>query len=280
VPAGTVYALLGRNGAGKTSLVQALLGFTPTAAGRVRVLGLDPWRCRADLLRRVGVLAEADDAPPDVSVGELLRFCARVHPRWDGEWAAQRLAGWELAPALAFGRLSRGQRRLVQLVLALGQRPELLVLDDPTLGLDAVARRLLFEELVGELAERGTTVLICTHDLAAVEGLAGRVGILDRGRLLLDEEREALRGRFRCLDLQLSESADLAALEGALADLGPLCGRRLGQRLALPVARWDPVRWRALQHRPEVARALAVPPEEPAALTLEELFLTLCGGGR
>ena len=96
----------------------------------------------------------------------------------------------------SFGRLSKGQRGAVQLALALGHAPELLILDDPTLGLDVVARDQVFGEIIGELADRGTTVLVTTHDLAAIEGIADRVGVLCDGRLVLDEPLEAMKERF------------------------------------------------------------------------------------
>jgi ABC-2 type transport system ATP-binding protein len=120
-----------------------------------------------------------------------------VYPRWDGRLVAERLARFSVPEATPFGRLSKGQKGEVMLALALGHSPELLVLDDPTLGLDVVARRALCEEVVGELADRGTTVFLTTHDLAAFEGIATRVGMLKDGRLALDEDLEALRARFR-----------------------------------------------------------------------------------
>jgi ABC-2 type transport system ATP-binding protein len=133
----------------------------------------------------------------------IAAFCARVYPRWDGRAVEERLRRFEVPPDLPFGRLSKGQKGLVSLALALGHSPELLVLDDPTLGLDVVARRALFEEVVGDLADRGTTVFVTTHDLAGVEGIADRAGFLRAGRLVLDEEMEVLKERH----------ADSAALE-------------------------------------------------------------------
>ncbi|MFH1468815.1 MAG: ABC transporter ATP-binding protein [Pseudomonadota bacterium] len=271
---GEVYALLGRNGAGKSSLVRALIGLQRPTAGRVRVLGEDPWTRGAAVLPRVGVLAEQDDAPLDLPIAEIARFLARVRPRWDAAGFAARLAAWGIEAARPLGRLSRGQRRLVHLAMALGHAPELLVLDDPTLGLDAVARRAVFDEVVGALAEGGTSVLLTTHDLAGIEGLADRVGILDRGRLLLDAARDDLRARFRRLDLCLAPGAEPAALLAALAPLEPLGHARLGQRLEVTVAAFEAERWRALVP----ALGLASPPEEPAALSLEDLFVALRGG--
>ncbi len=271
---GEVYALLGRNGAGKSSLVRALLGLRRPAAGRVRLLGGDPWRRRAALLPRVGVLAESDDAPLDLPIADTARFLARVHPGWDAAAFAARLRGWGIHPRRLLGRLSRGQRRLVHLAMALAHAPALLVLDDPTLGLDAVARRAVFDEVVAALAESGTTVLLTTHDLAGIEGLADRVGFLDRGRLVLDAEREALRARCRRLDLRLSGGVAPEEVLARLAPLEPLGHARLGSRMEVTVRNFEANRWRALVPTLGVAEA----PADPAALSLEELFLALCGG--
>ncbi|HVF62037.1 MAG TPA: ATP-binding cassette domain-containing protein [Thermoanaerobaculia bacterium] len=197
VPEREVCAVLGRNGAGKTSLVRCLLGQQRPSAGEVRLLGEDPWRARARLMDRVGVVPEVPDAPPGLSARELSTLLRRVHRRWDDAAVRARLERFDVPLGQPFGRLSRGQKTLVQLALALGHEPELLVLDDPTLGLDALARRAVLEELVGELADRGVTVLLTTHDLAGVERIANRVAVLRDGRLLLAEELEPLKERYR-----------------------------------------------------------------------------------
>jgi ABC-2 type transport system ATP-binding protein len=193
VPRGAVYALLGRNGVGKSSLVRCLLGLQRPDAGGVRLFGRDAWRDRRALMEGVGVVPEEPDAPPELTAHELSRLCARLNPRWDSAAVAARLGRFEVPPRTPFRQLSKGQKASVMLALALGHDPELVVLDDPTLGLDLVARRALFGELIGELAERGTTVLVTTHDLAGIEGVADRVGILHGGRLVLDGELEALK---------------------------------------------------------------------------------------
>jgi ABC-2 type transport system ATP-binding protein len=195
VPRGAVYALLGRNGAGKSSLVRCLLGQQKPAAGAVRLLGRDAWKHRAWAMADTGVVPEDPDAPPGLTVRRIVAFCSRLYPRWDAEAVADRLQRFEIPDRVVFGRLSKGQKGLVSLTLALGHRPALLVLDDPTLGFDVAARRAFFEDLVGELADRGTTVLLTTHDLAGVEGIADRVGILHRGRLVVDEPLEGLKER-------------------------------------------------------------------------------------
>ena len=199
VPRGSVYALLGRNGAGKSSLVRCLLGQQKPTAGRCHLFGEDVWRRRASLMANVGVVPEDPDAPPSMTARQLSSFFARLYPSWDAPAVEARLTRFGVPAGTPYASLSKGQRALVSLSLALASSPDLLVLDDPTLGLDAVARRAFFEELVGELADRGTTVLLTSHDLAGVESMATRVGMLKDGRLILDEDLERLKSRFRRL---------------------------------------------------------------------------------
>jgi ABC-2 type transport system ATP-binding protein len=193
VPRGSVYALLGRNGAGKSSLLRVLLGQRPPAQGRVRLLGEDPWTRRTRLMARVGVVSEEPDAPPEMTPTQLSAFCGRLHARWNAAGVAERLRRFEVPVSRPFGRLSKGQKGAVMLSLALGHSPELLLLDDPTLGLDVVARDAVFQEVIGDLADRGTTVFVSTHDLRAIEGIADHVAILHGGRLALAGPMESLK---------------------------------------------------------------------------------------
>jgi len=192
-----VFALLGRNGAGKSSLVRCALGLQKPSVGAVRLFGEDAWHSRTRAMARVGVVPEEPDAPSDMTVGELLAFCAPLYPTWDDRAARARLDRSGVALGVPFGRLSKGQKGAVMLALALAPAPELLVLDDPTLGLDAVARHALYDELIGELADRGTTVLVTTHDLGGIEPIADRVGVLHGARIVLNEAVEDLKSRFR-----------------------------------------------------------------------------------
>jgi len=194
---GSVYALLGRNGAGKSSLVRCALGQQKPSSGRATLFGHDVWRHRRLLMARVGVLPEDPDAPPAMTASALISFSKGLYPRCDAIAMRARLERARVPLDLPFGRLSKGQKGAVMLALALGHQPELLVLDDPTLGLDVVARRMLYDELIGELADRGTTVLLTTHDLSGVEALADRVGILAGNRLVVDEPLDTLKSRFR-----------------------------------------------------------------------------------
>jgi ABC-type multidrug transport system ATPase subunit len=197
VPHGSVYALLGRNGAGKSSLVRCLIGQQKPEAGSVTLLGRDAWRHRAELMERTGIVSEEADAPPQMKVEELARFSASLYARWNQATVEERLRRFGIPRDARFGNLSKGQKKQVMLALALASAPEVLILDDPTLGLDAVARKSLFEEVISELADRGITVLLTTHDLAGVEAISDRVAVMRGGRVVLEEELETLKARFR-----------------------------------------------------------------------------------
>jgi ABC-2 type transport system ATP-binding protein len=215
VPRGSVYALLGRNGTGKSSLLRCLLGQQRADGGAALLFGQDAWRLRPSLMERVGYVPEEPDAPPELGARELVRFCGRLNVRWNEAAVMGRLERFQVPLATPFGRLSKGQKGTVMLALALGHDPELLLLDDPTLGLDVVARRAVFGEVIGELADRSTTVLVTTHDLAGVEGVADRIGILHQGRLVVEGDLEALKAEHD------------ASLEEIFASVA---GQRAGER--------------------------------------------------
>ncbi len=193
VPEGSVYALLGRNGSGKSSLVKALLGHRRPDSGVLEIDGLDPWQARHRLMGRIAATPETPDAPPAMKVDAIGDFVGSFHRHWDAAGFRGRLERFGIPWTKRFGDLSRGQKALVMLSLALAQKPALLLLDDPTLGLDPVARRFVFDELIGELADRGTTVLITTHDLEGIERIATHIGMLSQGKLLVEGELEELR---------------------------------------------------------------------------------------
>lgn len=263
VAPGQVYALLGRNGSGKTSLVRCLLGHQKPLAGRVELLGQDAWSRRTELMQRVGVVAEEPDAPPAMTPRQLLGFCADLHPGWDALAADDRLKRFRVPLGVPFGKLSRGQKAQLALTLALGPGPELLVLDDPTLGLDPVARREVYDELLSELADRGTTIFITTHDLAGIEGIADRVGILHEGRLLLDGSLEELKARHR----KVSWAPFQALRPEELAPYAPLRIREGGLGGEAVLSQGDPARLLD-GDRPDL---------KVHALSLEELFVALVG---
>ncbi len=227
VPKGSVYALLGRNGSGKSSTIRCLLGHQHAHAGRARILGLDAWKERRRAMERVGVVPENPDVPPETTAERVERFMARVTPFWRSAEFFSRIESLGVPRRRRFSRLSKGEQRQLALALALAGSPHLLVLDDPTLGLDAVARRKLYEEIVGELADRGTTIFVTTHDLAGVEGMADRVGVLKEGSLLVDEPLEALKARFCRLTWVANDDLSQQQIGAGFKHLG-LCRNDFG----------------------------------------------------
>ncbi len=193
VERGQVFALLGRNGAGKTTAIRCLLGLGRPTSGRVSLFGEDCWKHRAHLMRRVGVVPEEPHAPPELTAAAIGRLAASLSPGLDESAYRAHLDRAGVPAGLRFASLSRGEKAHVGLALALAGRPELLVLDDPTLGLDAIARRTFYTEVIEELAQRGVTVLIATHDLDAVERVASHVAVLAQARIAVAGELERLK---------------------------------------------------------------------------------------
>ena len=271
VPKGSVYALLGRNGAGKSSLVRCLLGQQKPTAGGCFLFGEDVWKRRARLMAKVGVVPEDPDAPPSMTARQLSAFCARIYPTWDAPAVEARLARFGVPAGTPYGSLSKGQRALVALALALASSPELLVLDDPTLGLDAVARRAFFEELVGELADRGTTVLLTSHDLTGVESMATHVGMLKGGRLILDEDLEALKSRFRRLRYANEATEDPTRYGQELSDFDAVKVKVRGWGVEAVVSNYGDETFA------KFAALEGVVDAEASALSLEEIFVAIAG---
>ncbi|HVE72576.1 MAG TPA: ABC transporter ATP-binding protein [Thermoanaerobaculia bacterium] len=260
VAEGSVYALLGRNGAGKSSLVRVLLGMLQPELGRVALFGDDVWRHRARLMDRLGVVSEEADAPPDMRVKDLAWLSSRLYTRWTQAAFDARLDRFAIPAQARYGDLSKGQKKQVALALALATSPELLVLDDPTLGLDVVARKSLFEEVIADMADRGLTVLITTHDLSAIEGLADRVGVLKDGKLILDDELENLKARFRCVRY--------AGAPAALT-MNAASTRAWGTGTEAIVTDYDDVAFERFRREAQAS--------ESVPMTLEEIFISVAG---
>lgn len=273
VPKGSVYALLGRNGAGKSSLIRCLLGLQKPTEGEALLFGESAWEKRAALMQRVGVVPEEPDAPADITLARLEAYCRELYPTWDGGRAAGRALAGKVPRDVPFGRLSKGEKGLALLTLALAHGPELLVLDDPTLGLDPVARHFLFDELIGELAERGTTIFLTTHDLSGVEKIADRVGILKDGALVVDEELDVLKQRFRRIHYA-NEPVDDQVLGAELDRFDAVRVKVRGWGVDAVVSNYDEAAFAGFQEQAGVVDA------ESAAMSLEEIFLAAVGEER
>jgi len=266
VAKGSVYALVGRNGAGKSSLVRCLLGQMKPQQGKTILFGEDAWSRRSTLMQRIGIVTEDADAPPEMTVAAIARFCSRLYDKWDKASVEARLQTFGVPLSSRFGSLSKGQKKQVSLALALAISPELLVLDDPTLGLDVVARKSLFEEVIGDLADRGTTVFITTHDLGGVETFADRVGMMEHGKLVLDEDVDALKSRFR----RIRFAAQPVAIDTSV--LRPTVMRSWGGGAEAIVSNYDDLAFERMRSSSNIGAA------EVEVMSLEEIFIAMAGG--
>jgi len=202
VEPGTIFALLGRNGAGKTTALKCLLGFLPPTRGRARLLGHDATRLPPDLRNRVGYVAEGQQLVGWMKVRQLVAFQKASFASFDAELCAVYLKQLGLPLKRRVFQLSRGMRAQLALALALAQRPELVILDDPAMGLDAVVRREFLEVMIDLIQEEGRTLLFTSHILSDVERVADRVAILDRGVLRVNAPLDTVKkriGRYRAL---------------------------------------------------------------------------------
>jgi ABC-2 type transport system ATP-binding protein len=198
VPQGAVYVLAGANGAGKTTLLEILLDLVSPTAGSARVLGLDCRRQGPQARAQIGyVSARPDWGYGWMTVGRLLQHHAAFYPGWDAPYAARLADVFALPLGRKFGTLSRGHARRVQLVLALAHRPPLLLLDEPTDGLDRLVRDELLGILAEHLVETPTTILMSTHLIHEVDPLADHLGVLRDGRLVAQLPRDRLHRMLR-----------------------------------------------------------------------------------
>jgi ABC-2 type transport system ATP-binding protein len=197
LPRGAVYGLVGANGAGKTTLIKHVLGLLRAQGGSVRVFGLDPVADPVGVLSRIGYLSEDNDLPGWMRVNELMRYTRAFYPGWDDGYAEDLWRAFELDPTATVGKLSRGQRARTGLLLALAHRPELLVLDEPSSGLDPIVRKDILGAIIRTIAHEGRTVLFSSHLLDEVEEVAQHVTMIDRGRIVLSGPLDALKDSHR-----------------------------------------------------------------------------------
>jgi ABC-2 type transport system ATP-binding protein len=202
VPRGTVFGIVGANGAGKTTLIRHLLGMLRPQSGSVRVFGRDPVTDPVGVLSRVGYLAEDNDLPPWMRVHELLRYVRAFYPGWDDAYAEELRALFAIDPKARVRELSRGQKARTGLLVALAYRPELLILDEPSTGLDPLARRDILAAVLRTVAQEGRTVLFSSHLLDEVERVSDHVALIDKGRVVMQGPLDEVRGRHRVLTVR------------------------------------------------------------------------------
>jgi ABC-2 type transport system ATP-binding protein len=230
VPVGSVYGLLGRNGSGKSTTLKMLLGFVWPDRGSARLLGEDVATLAPSTRAKIAYIAEGHPFLRWMTVAEAIRFTRSFYPHWNDELLDQILDHFSLPKRAKIRRLSNGQRAQVSLALAVASDPELLILDDPTLGLDTVVRRDFLESLIQIIQREGRTILISSHILGDVERVADRIGILVDGVLRVDCPTDYFKQSLRKIVLEFAGQAPpLPACEGLVGSW------RAGNRLELVV---------------------------------------------
>jgi ABC-2 type transport system ATP-binding protein len=205
VPRGAVFGLVGENAAGKTTLIKHVLGLLKAQEGTVRVFGLNPVTEPVSVLSRLGYLSEDRDLPDWMRLHEMLRYLQAFYPTWDVAYALDLRQQFDLDPRARIKTLSQGQRARVGLLAALAFRPELLVLDEPSTGLDPIVRREILLAIIRTIAQEGRTVLFSSHLLDEVERVSDHVALIDRGRIVLRGSLDEIKALHHRLTLRFDE---------------------------------------------------------------------------
>ncbi|MEI6915296.1 MAG: ABC transporter ATP-binding protein, partial [Armatimonadota bacterium] len=208
VPVGSVYAFLGRNGAGKTTTIRILLDLLDRTSGRAQILGMDSVKQTLEIKRRVGYVSEGQKMYDWMKVDEIIWFCKGFYPDWDDDFTAELKRKLELPGSAKIKELSRGMQAQVALLLAMAYRPELLILDEPTAGMDVVVRRDFLEGVIDIIAQEGRTVFFSSHLVHEVERVADYVGIIDKGTLIYSGPIDDLKSRVKLLMLTFPSVPD------------------------------------------------------------------------
>jgi ABC-2 type transport system ATP-binding protein len=267
VSQGTVYGFLGRNAAGKTTAIKMMLGMVKPSYGRAELFGEDAEDLRPATRARIAYLAEGHPLYRWMTVGEAVRFARPFYTSWNDRLVEQILDHFELARRAKIRRLSNGQRAQVSLALAVAPDPELLILDDPTLGLDTVVRRDFLESLIQIIQRRGRTILFSSHILGDVERVADRIGVLVDGVLRVDCPTEHFKESIRKVVLRFdAQPPDFPDCEGLVHR------RQVGEsKLELILVGYGD------EHR-RLAESLSPRSIEVVELNLEEAFIEYTRG--
>ncbi len=196
IPVGSIFGLVGLNGAGKTTLIRHLIGSLKAQHGSVTVLGDNPVRNPEGVLKQIGYLTEEDSLPKWMRVGDLIDFTRGVFPTWDDAYARQLCETFSLTRSSRLQSLSKGQRARAGLLVAIAHRPELLILDEPSSGLDPIARSDILEAIIRTISQDGRTVLFSSHLLDEVDRVCDTVALMHEGEIIESLKTEQLETRY------------------------------------------------------------------------------------
>ena len=267
VPAGSIFGFLGVNGAGKTTTIKTLMGLLRPDDGMCRILGLDVKKETMEIRRRVGYMAEDQRMYGWMTVGQIVDWVSRFYPQWDAAFSGHLLEVLDLPKKTKVKHLSKGQNSRLALLLALGHHPEVVILDDPTLGLDPIARKDFLRYVIGLLQSNKVTVFFSSHLLYEIEPVADCVAILHKGRIIKSAKTHQLRESVRRFVLADTENLDVKQFSGLLDATGN------GQRMALTLERCDDAKRAAVKD----CGATFV---RETALNLDEIFEAYVIGNR
>jgi ABC-2 type transport system ATP-binding protein len=216
VPRGAIYGLIGPNGAGKTTAIDLIFGMGRNDAGTIHVLGLDHCTDEVALKRRAAYVS------PDLNfqvwgrVGRAIRFVRGFYPGWDDAYCAELMKAFHLSDIDKIATLSFGAKTKLSLLLALSRRPQVLILDEPTTGLDAVSKQQVFAELLKAVEDGERTVLISSHGLSDIERFADHVGMIKNGKLLLEGRMDEIVDRYRLAEFFTSNGTEFQNRDGLI----------------------------------------------------------------
>ena len=257
---GSVLGFIGANGAGKSTTIRILMGLVHQDAGSVQVLGHSMPAEQIAAKQDIGFVSEDMRLYGAATLGWHMNFVASMYPRWDKAYADKLLRRFDLKPEQKIKGLSHGQRVQAALLLALARQPRLLILDEPTTGLDPVARREVLGELMSVLTDERRTIFFSSHNTLEVEQISDHIAFIDRGRLIALDEKEDLLDRWRRVRLMVPPSASVPELPGVVEVAGT-------ERLpVLTTSQFDPAVVSLCQNR-------GVSVEAVDSMTLEEIFV-------
>lgn len=204
IPQGVVFGLVGKNGAGKTTLIRHVMGLLQAQSGSVSVFGLDPVSHPVEVLSRIGYMGETDDLPGWMRVKELVNYRKAFFPAWDDSYAGEIMTSFEIDPGKKMRDMSKGQKARVALLIALAHKPDLLVLDEPSDGLDPLLRRDILRAVIRGVVEEGRTVMFSSHLLDEVERISDHVAMIERGKIIYESDIDTLQRSFHRVDIAFS----------------------------------------------------------------------------
>jgi ABC-2 type transport system ATP-binding protein len=263
VPRGAIYGLIGPNGAGKTTTIDLMLGMGREEAGTIQILGFDHRRDEVEMKRRVGYVSPDLSYLPWGKVSRAVNFVRAFYPDWDDDYCRRLFETLQVNWDEKIASLSYGAKTKLALIIALSHRPDVLILDEPTAGLDAHSKRQLFTELLGAVENSDRTVFISSHGLSDLERFADHIGVIHRGKLLLEGPTAELVERYRQVDFLL-RGKELAAAEGVIVQ------QRDGDRYRALVD----ITGRAMER----LKALGADEIASTPVTLEDMFIGLTQG--